>query len=156
MRTVIVGILATLCAGCVAVWGRPHNVIAASERSVTIEFDHSLATASDIRQIAEAECNKFRRSALLRDPRPSMLMGITIHDYDCVENPSLAWGRPFNIALANSRSVVIEYMPFNVSLPEVLRNAQAECSRFGRDAVLDRSSRGELGIAVNTYRCVER
>jgi hypothetical protein len=64
-----------------------------------------------------------------------------------------AWGGSYNVAFANSNAVSIEYDPAIVNVPALLRAAQAECERFGRDAVLDGSSRGNLGIIVNTYRC---
>lgn len=67
-----------------------------------------------------------------------------------------AWNDSFNVALANSRSVVIEYDPVVVNLPRMLAAAQAECSKFDKDAVLDSTSTGNLGIKVNTYRCETR
>lgn len=66
------------------------------------------------------------------------------------------WGKSYNVALSNSRSVVIEYDPAVVNLPSMLNAAQDECSKFGKDAVLDSTSRGNLGILVNTYRCENR
>jgi hypothetical protein len=67
-----------------------------------------------------------------------------------------AWGNSYNIALANSRSVVVEYDPAVVNLPAMLTAAQAECEKFEKDAVLDGTSKGNLGIKVNTYRCESR
>lgn len=66
------------------------------------------------------------------------------------------WGGSFNVALANSRSVVIEYDPAVVDLPKMLHAAQTECSKYSKDAVLDSVSDGNLGIKVNTYRCETR
>jgi hypothetical protein len=66
------------------------------------------------------------------------------------------WGESYNVALANSRSVVIEYDPAVINVPSMLNAAQAECNKFGKDAVLDGTSRGNLGILVNTYRCETR
>jgi hypothetical protein len=66
------------------------------------------------------------------------------------------WGKSYNVALSNSRSVVIEYDPAVINLPSMLKAAQDECSKFGKDAVLDSTSRGNLGILVNTYRCESR
>lgn len=66
------------------------------------------------------------------------------------------WGKSYNVALANSRSVVVEYDPAVVNLPAMLRAAQMECDKFGKDAILDSTSRGNLGILVNTYRCETR
>lgn len=66
------------------------------------------------------------------------------------------WGKSYNIALANSRSVVIEYDPAIVNLPAMLQAAQSECDKFSKDVVLDGTSRGNLGILVNTYRCETR
>ncbi len=63
------------------------------------------------------------------------------------------WGKSYNVALSNSRSVVIEYDPAVINLPSMLKAAQDECSKFGKAAVLDSTSRGNLGILVNTYRC---
>ena len=67
-----------------------------------------------------------------------------------------AWGQSYNVALANSRSVVIEFDPAVVNTPAMLRAAQAECDKHGRDAVLDSVTRGNLGIMVNTYRYENR
>jgi hypothetical protein len=67
-----------------------------------------------------------------------------------------AWGSPYNVALANSRSVVVEYDPAVVNLTAMLTAAQAECEKFDKDAVLDSTSNGNLGIKVNTYRCETR
>ena len=66
------------------------------------------------------------------------------------------WGKSYNIALANSRSVVVEYDPAVLNLPAMLNAVQTECNKFGKDAVLDETSRGNLGIVVNTYRCETR
>lgn len=66
------------------------------------------------------------------------------------------WGESYNVALANSRSVVIEYDPAIVNLPAMLAEAQAKCDIFGKDAVLDSVSSSNLGIKVNTYRCEAR
>lgn len=67
-----------------------------------------------------------------------------------------AWGSSYNVALANSRSVVVEYDPAVVNLTAMLTAAQAECEKFDKDAVLDGTSNGNLGIKVNTYRCESR
>jgi hypothetical protein len=67
-----------------------------------------------------------------------------------------AWGSSYNVALANSRSVVVEYDPAIVNLSAMLNAAQAECEKFDKDAVLDSTSNGNLGIKVNTYRCETR
>jgi len=67
-----------------------------------------------------------------------------------------AWGSSYNVALANSRSVVVEYDPAIVNLTAMLTAAQAECEKFDKDAVLDSTSNGNLGIKVNTYRCESR
>jgi hypothetical protein len=66
------------------------------------------------------------------------------------------WGQSYNVALANSRSVVIEYDPTVINLPAMLQAAQTECDQYNKDAVLDGTSRGNLGIMVNTYRCETR
>lgn len=66
------------------------------------------------------------------------------------------WGQSYNVALANSRSVVIEFDPVVVNLPALMKAAQDECDRYGKDAVLDSVSNGNLGIRVNTYRCEVR
>jgi hypothetical protein len=66
------------------------------------------------------------------------------------------WGKSYNVALANSRSVVIEYDPAVVNLPALLAAGQDNCDKFGRDAVLDSVTSGNLGIKVNTYRCENR
>jgi len=66
------------------------------------------------------------------------------------------WGQSYNVALANSRSVVIEYDPAVINLPSMLQAAQTECDKFGKDAVLDGTSSGNLGILVNTFRCETR
>ena len=56
------------------------------------------------------------------------------------------WGKSYNVAMANSRSVVIEYDPLVVNLPAMLQAAQAECAKYGKDAVLDSRDSGNLGI----------
>lgn len=66
------------------------------------------------------------------------------------------WGRSFNVALANSNTVVVEYDPVVVDMPALLRAAQAECEKFGKDAVSDYSGRGNLGIVVAYFRCEKR
>ncbi|TCN32474.1 hypothetical protein [Sinorhizobium americanum] len=66
------------------------------------------------------------------------------------------WGKSYNVALSNSRSVVIEYDPAVVNLPAMLQAAQASCAEYGKDAVLDSVSEGNLKIKVNTYRCEVR
>ncbi len=66
------------------------------------------------------------------------------------------WGSSYNVALSNSRSVVIEYDPVVVSMPALLQAAQEACDHYGKDAVLDSVDRSNLGIRVNTYRCESR
>ena len=66
------------------------------------------------------------------------------------------WGSSYNIAMSNSRSVVIEYDRVIANMPAMLNAAQAECNKYGKDAVLDNVSGGNLGIRVNTYRCETR
>lgn len=66
------------------------------------------------------------------------------------------WGKSYNVALVNSRSVVIEYDPAVVNLPAMLAAAQEGCSRYGKDAMLDSVTEGNLKIRVNTYRCEVR
>jgi hypothetical protein len=66
------------------------------------------------------------------------------------------WGKSYNIALANSRSVVIEYDRMVANMPVMLQAAQTECDKYGKDAVLRNVSTGNLGILVNTYRCETR
>ncbi len=66
------------------------------------------------------------------------------------------WGKSYNVALSNSRSVVIEYDPVVVNFPELLKAAQTSCEKYGKDAVLDSTGASNLGIKVNTYRCERR
>lgn len=66
------------------------------------------------------------------------------------------WGNSYNVAMANSRSVVIEYDPLVVNMSNVMNAAQTECSKFGKDAVLDSQTEGNMGVYVNTYRCETR
>ncbi|MCB9982275.1 MAG: hypothetical protein H6861_01185 [Rhodospirillales bacterium] len=66
------------------------------------------------------------------------------------------WGQSYNVAMSNSRSVVIEYDPVVINMPAMLQAAQAECDKYGKDAVLDNVSEGNLSIKVNTYRCETR
>ena len=66
------------------------------------------------------------------------------------------WGKSYNVAMSNSRSVVVEYDPLVVNLPAMLQAAQTECSKYGKDAVLDSRDTGNYGIKVNTYRCEVR
>ena len=66
------------------------------------------------------------------------------------------WGKSYNVAMANSRSVVIEYDPLVVNLPAMLNAAQTECNKYGKDAVLKSTTSGNLGIKVHTYRCETR
>lgn len=66
------------------------------------------------------------------------------------------WGNSYNVAMANSRSVVIEYDPLLVNMSSVMNAAQTECSKFGKDAVLDSQTEGNTGVQVNTYRCEVR
>lgn len=67
-----------------------------------------------------------------------------------------AWGSSYNVAMANSRSVAIEYDPLVVNMPAMMNAAQSECSKYGKDAVLDSVSNSNFGIKVNTYRCETR
>ena len=66
------------------------------------------------------------------------------------------WGNSYNVAMANSRSVVIEYDPLLVNMSSVMNAAQTECSKFGKDAVLDSQTEGNTGVQVNTHRCETR
>lgn len=66
------------------------------------------------------------------------------------------WGNSYNVAMANSRSVVIEYDPLFVNMTSVMNAAQTECSKFGKDAVLDSQTEGNTDVQVNTYRCEHR
>mgnify|MGYP001231385262 CR=1 FL=1 len=66
------------------------------------------------------------------------------------------WGKSYNIAMSNSRSVVIEYDPVVINMPAMLQAAQAECDKYDKDAILDSVTNGNLKIKVNTYRCEVR
>ena len=66
------------------------------------------------------------------------------------------WGSSYNVALANSRSIVIEYDRAVVSVPQILGVAQQHCDKYGADAILDSVAGGNIGIVVNTYMCIER
>lgn len=66
------------------------------------------------------------------------------------------WGKSYNVAMSNSRSVVIEYDRMVANMPAILNAAQAECDKYKKDAVLDSVSGGNMGIRVNTYRCEVR
>lgn len=68
----------------------------------------------------------------------------------------VVWGKSYNVALSNSRSVVIEYDPSVVNLPAMLNAAQRACGKYGKDAVLAKVSTSNLGIIVNNYRCEQR
>ncbi|MDZ4056827.1 MAG: hypothetical protein U1D69_07640 [Polynucleobacter sp.] len=63
------------------------------------------------------------------------------------------WGKSYNVALSNSSSIVIEYDPAVVDVPAMLNVAQNHCAQYKRDAILDSTSDGNLGIKVNTYKC---
>ncbi len=67
-----------------------------------------------------------------------------------------AWGGAYNVALENSRSIVIEYDPAIINIPQILSVAQTHCDKFKRDALLSNTSKGNIGIIVNTYECVSR
>ena len=66
------------------------------------------------------------------------------------------WGKSYNVALANSRSVVIEYDPTWINMPAMLNAAQEACDKYDKDAFLTSTSRGNKGILVSTYRCETR
>lgn len=66
------------------------------------------------------------------------------------------WGKSYNVAMSNSRSVVIEYDPVIINLSAMLQAAQSECDKYGKDVVLDSVTEGNLKIKVNTYRCETR
>jgi hypothetical protein len=66
------------------------------------------------------------------------------------------WGKSYNVAMANSRSVVIEYDRMVVNFPAMLQAAQQECDKYKKDAVLDSMGSSNMGIRVNTYRCETR
>lgn len=68
----------------------------------------------------------------------------------------VVWGQSYNVAMSNSRSVVIEYDRMVANMPAMLQAAQAECDKHRKDAVLDSVSGGNIGIRVNTYRCETR
>lgn len=68
----------------------------------------------------------------------------------------LVWGKSYNVAMSNSRSVVIEYDRVVINLPAMHQAAQNECAKYNKDAVLDNISGGNLSIIVNTYRCEGR
>ncbi len=66
------------------------------------------------------------------------------------------WGKSYNVAMANSRSVVIEYDPMVANVPAMLQAAQASCDQYKKDAVLSNVTGGNMGIRVNTYKCETR
>ena len=82
---------------------------------------------------------------------PSLILSIIL-----LSGCAAVWGGSYNIAVSNSRSVVIEYDRVIANMPAILNAAQAECDKYGKDAVLDAVSGGNLGIRVNTYRCETR
>lgn len=66
------------------------------------------------------------------------------------------WGNSYNVASSNSRSVTVEFDPLLVNMGAVMNAAQSECAKYGKDAVLDSSTEGNIGVTVNTYRCETR
>jgi len=86
-----------------------------------------------------------------------LLLGLTISTFVFLLNGCVAkWGKSYNVAMSNSRSVVIEYDPLVVNVPAMLNDAQAACNKYGKDAVLKSKDTGNFGIRVNTYRCETR
>lgn len=66
------------------------------------------------------------------------------------------WGKSYNVAMSNSRSVVIEYDRVVANTAAMLNAAQSECNKYGKDAVLNSVTGGNMGILVNMYRCETR
>ena len=56
------------------------------------------------------------------------------------------WGDSYNVAMANSRVVVIEYDPVLATFnrPSLLAAAQQKCSEYDKDAVLDRQESASM------------
>ena len=65
-----------------------------------------------------------------------------------------AWGGPYNVALANESGITIEFDPAIINIPRISAVAQEHCAKVGKNALLDNQGDGNLGIRVNTYRCV--
>jgi len=67
-----------------------------------------------------------------------------------------AWGGAYNVALKNSNSIVIEYDRAVANMVTILSVAQEHCDEFSKDALLQSQTEGNIGIYVNTYKCVAR
>lgn len=84
------------------------------------------------------------------------LWGSTILTAAMLSGCVAAWGDSYNVALRNSRSIVIGYDPAVINLPRLLAVAQEHCDQYDDDALLDSTSSSNIGIKVNTYICVDR
>lgn len=66
------------------------------------------------------------------------------------------WGKSYNVAISNSRSVAIEYDRVVANVTAMLQAVQSKCEKYKKDAVLDNVSTANLSILVNTNRCETR
>lgn len=66
------------------------------------------------------------------------------------------WGNDYKVSFANSSAVTIEYDPASFPTARVNRAAQAECDKYQKDAVLDRTTPAFMGILTASYRCQPR
>jgi hypothetical protein len=68
--------------GCVAVWGRGYQVESESPDAVTIKYDHHFASPDDVAMVAEANCERFDKSARSSSSSTS-IWGLTSVSFVC-------------------------------------------------------------------------
>ncbi len=83
-RLACVVLAAISLAGCVAVWGGAYDIDAADAASVAIKYDAHFTSAGNIRQVAQASCERYDKVAVSRQELTS-LWGITTARFACVE-----------------------------------------------------------------------
>ena len=71
--------------GCVVVWGRPYEVEAETSEWITIKYDTTFTSLTDVLRVAQASCGTHNKRAVFRDQSMD-IWHLTTANFDCVAN----------------------------------------------------------------------
>lgn len=72
--------------GCVALWGKSYNEAKSDANGISLQYDHSLSSTSEMTAIANQHCQKYGKTAKLDSSKmPGVMVGIIEESYSCVK-----------------------------------------------------------------------
>lgn len=72
-------------AGCAAAWGSAYHVDFASSTSITIAYDPALARIGEIQNVAQEQCAKYGKDAVIQTNTATRPMAVHSASFLCVD-----------------------------------------------------------------------